>query len=241
MRWTRLLQLLLVLVSLSAAAQDKQEPEADFDSLGGNTILLERAKALEPEKNITIVQARTVERRHRIELAPEFSGTFGGDPYMRTKTVGLNVNYHFTPRFSVGLKYNYAFNSLTPEGEALVDKAYQDFLADPENPSSPYPEMDYVRDEAMALMSWYPIYGKLNLLDKSVVHFDVYALGGGGQVRLRSGPATTYTAGGGIGFWVNRNFSTRLEMRYQNYTAKYLDGEKDLDLTIGSVQMGWLL
>jgi outer membrane beta-barrel protein len=237
MRWT----LLLLLVSLSAAAQDKTLPEADFDSLGGNTILLERAKALEPEKNISIVQARTVSRRHRVEIAPELSSTFGGDSYARTKSLGINLNYHFTPRISVGLKYNYSFNSLTREGEAMVDRAYDDFQADPENPSSPYPEIDYVKDEALALVNWYPIYGKINLFEKSVVHFDVYALGGGGQVRLRSGATSTYTAGGGIGFWISQHFSTRLEMRYQNYTAKYLDGEKPLDLTVGSLQMGWLL
>lgn len=238
MRWT----LLLLFVSITASAQEaKETPEADFDSLGGNTILLEKAKALEPDKNITIVQARTVNRRHRVEIAPEFSGTFGGDAYSQTKSVGLNVHYHFTPRFSVGLKYNYAFNSLTSEGEAMVDRAVADFNADTENPSSPYPEIDYVKDEALALLSWYPIYGKINLFEKSVVHFDVYALGGGGQVRLSSGPTTTYTAGGGIGFWISQHFSTRLEMRYQNYTAKYIDGDKPLDLTVGSLQMGWML
>jgi outer membrane beta-barrel protein len=237
MRWT----LVLLLVSGTVFADAQKEPEADFDSLGGNTILLNRAKALEPEKNVSIVQKRVVDRRHRLEIAPEFAGTFGGDAYSHTKTVGLNLNYHFTPKFSVGLKYNYAFNSLTTEGEAMVDKAYADFVADPENPDSPYPEIDYMKDEALAMLNWYPFYGKLKISDRNVVHFDVYALGGGGQARLLSGPTTTYTAGGGIGFWVTQHFTTRLEMRWQNYTAKYLTGEKDLDLTIGSLQMGWLL
>ena len=238
MRWT----LVLLLVSVTAfAADDKKEPVADFDSLGGNTILLDRAKALEPEKNVSIVQSRVVDRRHRVEIAPEFAGTFGGDPYSRTKTVGLNLNYHFTPKFSVGVKYNYAFNSLTTEGEAMVDKAYADFLANPENPDSPYPEIDYMKDEFLGLLSWYPFYGKLKLTEHNILHFDMYALGGGGQARLLSGPSTTYTAGGGIGFWVTQHLTTRLEMRWQNYTAKYLSGEKNLDLTIGSVQMGWLL
>lgn len=234
----RRLILLSLLVSLSATAQENTEP--DFDSLGGNTILLERAKALEPEKDVRIVQSRTVDRRHRVEIAPEFSGTFGGDSYMKTKAIGLNLNYHFTPRFSVGLKYNYAFNTLTSEGDAMYKQALADYNADTESPSEPYPELDYVKDEALALLNWYPFYGKLNVFD-NVVQFDFYALGGGGQVRLRSGATNTYTAGGGVGFWVTQNFSTRLEMRYQNYTAKYLSGERDMDLTIGSIQMGWIL
>jgi len=238
MRWTLVL---LSVFSIVATAAPKAEPEADFDSLGGNTILLDRAKALEPEKNVSVVQARVVDRRHRVEISPEFAGTFGGDAYSRTKTIGLNLNYHFNPRFSVGLKYNYAFNSLTTEGDSMVNKAYADYLADPENPATPYPEIDYMKDEALALLNWYPFYGKLKLTERSVVHFDVYALGGGGQARLLSGPTTTYTAGGGIGFWLSQHVTARLEMRWQNYTAKYLSGEKDLDLTVGSVQMGWLL
>lgn len=233
------LSLIIFFVSLSAFAQEQKE--ADFDSLGGNTILLEKAKALEPDQNVSIVQVRTVDRRHRVEIAPEFAGTFGGDPYTNTKTIGLNINYHFTPHWSVGLKYNYAFNSLTPEGEAMADRAYDNYIANPESPNSPYPEMNYLKDETFALLNWYPIYGKLNLFDKSVVHFDLYALGGYGQARLRSGTTPTYTAGGGVGFWITPHFSTRLEMRYQNYTAKYPTEEKNLNLAIGSVQMGWLL
>ncbi len=238
MRWSLLLTL-SIWASMPLAMETTSEP--DFDSLGGNTILLERAKALEPEKQISIVQTRTVNRRNRIELAPELASTFGGDSYMRTRTLGINAGYHFNPRLSVSLKYNYAFNNLTDEGEAMVDRARADFEANPENPSSPYPDLDYVRDEAMALVNWYPLYGKLNLLNKAVAQFDLYTLAGAGQVRLRSGTTSTYTAGCGIGFWINRNLSTRFEVRYQNYTAQYLTGEKDMDLTIGSLQMGWML
>lgn len=235
MRWSLLILPALILSSFANAA------EPDFDSLGGNTIMLERAKALEPQKDVRIVQARTVSRRHRVELAPEFSNVFGGETYSHTKSIGMNANYHFTPRFSVGLKYNYAFNTLTREGEAMVDAAQREFQANPANPTVPYPEIDYVKDEILALANWYPIYGKINLFEKSVVHFDVYALGGGGQVRLNSGTTNTYTAGGGIGFWMTQHFTTRLEMRYQNYTAKFVDGSRPMDLTVGSLQMGWLL
>ncbi len=46
MRWT----LLVLLLSTTAFAQNKKEVEPDFDSLGGNSILLDRAKALNPKK-----------------------------------------------------------------------------------------------------------------------------------------------------------------------------------------------
>ncbi len=240
MRYTFLLSLLAL--TFSAFAETPSAPvEPDFDSLGGNTILLERARALEPDKSVSIIQQRTVSRRNRLELAPEFSGTFGGEAYARTKSLGLNLNYHFTPRFSVGVKYNYSFNTLTPEGEALVDQAYADYLANPSNPNKAYPELDWAKSEWIGALTWYPVYGKLNFFDQSVVHFDLYTLAGAGQVSLRSGPTTSYTAGIGSGFWMSQNFTTRIEMRWQRYTAQYFSGPRELDLAIGSLQMGWML
>lgn len=236
---------LILLLSIGqiafAAETTSQDISADFDALGGNKTLLERAKALEPEVEVSIVQERVVPRRNRIEIAPELSGTLGGDVYNRTRSAGLNVNYHFTPQWSVGVKYNHSFNSLTPEGEALMREAYEDFKKNPENPTVAYPEINYPKSESLALVNWYPIYGKMNLLDQGILHFDLYMLAGLGQVSLASGSASTYTGGGGIGFWFTKHFSSRLEMRYQNYKAQYLTGEKNMDVTVASVQMGWML
>ncbi len=215
--------------------------ETDFDSLGGNKIFFEKAKDLQPEKTVTIVQNRTVEMKNRFEIAPEFSGVFGGDTYSRTKSLGLNVHYHLNYNWSVGAKYNYAFNSLTPEGEALMDKAIADYNENPQNPSAAYPELNYVKSEAMALLNWYPVYGKFNMMDVSVVHFDFYLVGGYGQIQLAKSTSPTYTAGTGLGFWMTNNFSTRLEMHYQNYTSEYLGASQKMDTAVASVQMGWLL
>ncbi len=233
----------IFLVAPSSLAQEGKasELEADFDSLGGNKVILERARALEPEKEVSIVQPRSVNRRRRTEITTEFSGSFGGETYSKSRSLGLNANYHFTPKFSLGLKYNYTFNTLTAEGQALVDQAEADFRANPEDPTKSFPELDYAKDEFLALAAWYPLYGKINWFERGVVHFDLFALGGGGQVRLKSGATTTYTAGGGIGFWFTQHLTARLEMRYQTYTAKYFTGNQRLDLAVGSVQMGWLL
>lgn len=230
--------LLLLSSAISFAAG---EVESDFDSLGGNKPLLDRAKALEPESNVSIVQNRTVNLRSRWEVAPEYSGTFGGDTYNRTQSVGLNAYYHITPRWAVGLKYNTHFNQLTSEGEAMARQAGEEYVANPETAKAYFPEVDYPKSETMAMLNWAPFYGKINMLDLAVAHFDVYAIAGYGQLELKSGNTTAYTGGGGIGFWFSKNFSTRIEMRYQKYSAKYATGEKDMNLAIAGLQMGWLL
>lgn len=231
----------LVLMMVMIPALSFAAAEDDYDGLGGNKILLERAKALNPDENVSIVQSRTVSLRNRFEIAPEYSGTFGGDTYTRTQTFGLNVHYHINPQWSIGAKYGMSFNRLTPEGQAMMDRAMDDYNSNPKNPTSQIPDIDYPKSETMAMVTWAPIYGKLNFFDAKVVQFDTYLLAGMGQVALKSGNASSTTAGLGIGFWLSPKLSTRVEMRYQGYEAQYLTRSQKLDLAVASVQMGWLL
>ncbi|MEM7646476.1 MAG: hypothetical protein AAF203_06180 [Pseudomonadota bacterium] len=51
----------------------------DFDSLGGNDVLINRAKVLQPDKNVKVVQNRTVDRRWRNEFSAGYSNVMGGE------------------------------------------------------------------------------------------------------------------------------------------------------------------
>jgi outer membrane immunogenic protein len=206
----------------------------DFDSLGGNDVLLEKAQALNPEAQIRVVQDRIVSRRMRVEFSPEYSNVLGGDAYNKTQNLGFNMHWHITPRWSLGAKYNYSVNQLRPEGEFLIQDTSVTGKAF-------IPQIDFPKSQAMALVNWYPIYGKMNLYDLGVAHFDVYALIGAGQIELKSGSTPTYTAGGGIGFWVSQHLTTRLELRWQGYEASRYTGTTKMDLTVAGVQFGFML
>lgn len=230
---TGLLTIVIALAAGVTAVADDGILE-DFDSLGGNDVLLERARSLNPTSTVSIVQDRIVDRRLRFEISPELGRTLGGDSYQTTHRFGGNLNFHITPKWSVGAKYTYFTNSLSPEGENLINDTTL-------FGSGFVPEIDYAKQEYLGLINFYPIYGKLNMFDLGIVHFDVYMIGGAGQVILKSGPATTWTAGGGIGFWISQHLTTRFELRYQTYTTKRTSGETALDLTNASVQFGYLL
>ncbi len=232
----------VLLVSTLSLNVSAQTVETEFDSLGGNQIILDKARELNPDTKVEVVQDRIVPRKNRFEFAPEFSGTMGGDDtYTKSQSVGMNINYHINHRWSIGAKYNHTFNKLTAEGDAMVDAAVADRLANPRNPTKPLPDIDHQKSESLVVLNWYPIYGKMNLFEKSIAQFDVYGLLGAGQVELKSGTKPTYTVGGGIGFWMSPQISTRMELRYQKYNVEYITGPKNLDLAIASVQVGWLL
>lgn len=232
----------LVLISGLIAINAFAQVEAEFDNLGGNQIILDKAKELNPDTNIEVVQDRMVNRRKRFEISTEYSGSMGGDDtYTRTQSAGLNVNFHLNNRWALGVKYNYSFNKLTAEGDAMVDAAYADYLANPYSPDQKFPEINYQKSETLALLNWYPVYGKMNLFESKIVQFDVYGLLGAGQVELKTGFTPTYTAGGGMGFWLTPKVTARVELRYQKYTVDYSTGPKSLDIAIASAQVGWLL
>lgn len=232
---------LLFATTVGAVESKDSQVDKDFDALGGNRPILEKAAAINPQVSTTIVQNRMVDRNRRMEFSGELTNTVGGNPYNWTQGMALNAHYHWTPRWSVGAKYEYNFNNLTPEGQAAYDRALKDYAENPMNPRVPVPVIDFPKSQAMALIGWYPIYGKMNLIDKMVAHFDAYLLGGAGQIELNSGSTSTWTAGAGLGVWWTPHLASRFEARYQTYNAKSLVQEQKLDVVVGSVQMGWML
>lgn len=218
----------------------QQKIEQEFDGLGGNGILLEKARALNPEVHTTVVQNRIVDRTNRIEVAGSYDNSFGGDTYVRTGTFSLNGQYHFNNRWSAGAKLGQSFNKLTSEGADLVARATADFNKNPQNSTAPVPDIDYPTGVTMGYVNYYPLYGKISWLGQGISHFDVYGQLGYGNMTLKSGGTAATSAGLGIGVWGNENITTRFEMAYMNYTAKYYSGPIKLGVTSASVQVGWL-
>lgn len=236
MRKSSLLSLVVTVIFISSSAWAGLNDEAA--NLGGNKDLIRRAKGLDPKNRVQVVQNRTVDRSLRLEFGLNYGMVTGGDPYLETNNLGANIDFHITPKWSVGARYYNSSNTLTGEGERVYRNAQA------ARASGTYAETranDYATDTYLGVINWYPMYGKLNLFDMGIAQFDIYLLAGGGQVKLSSGPAPTYTAGGGIGLWMSQHFSTRFEVRYQTYEDQIYSGSRHQDLTIFSATLGFLL
>lgn len=232
--------LLIMLVALTGLNSWGRDLTNDMDALGGNKELINRAKAIDPKNRIRIVQNRAVDRNMRLELGINYGINEGGDPYVDTNNLGASLDFHLTPRWSVGARYYNSSNSLSSEGKRVMAEA--DAARASNNNDKQRPGIDYVSDTWLGVINWYPMYGKLNFLDVGVSQFDMYVLAGGGQVSLSTGTAPTYTAGGGLGVWINQHFSTRLEARYQGYQDSGRGADKrDINLTVLSASIGFLL
>ena len=201
----------------------------DFDSLGGNDVLIDRAKKLQPNKNVTVVQNRTVDRYLRNEFSIGYNNIVGGDAYLQTQMLNANYHLHINPRWAVGLSYFSAFNKLSSEGEFLVDA--DGLIPDVDAPDSGY---ELVGNFA-------PIYGKVNMFDLGVIQFDVYALVSYGRIKLQSGDSDTYSLGAGLGLWISQHLSSRFEIRQRAYTAQRFGGTQDMSTTSVGFTFGYIL
>ncbi|NUN05638.1 MAG: outer membrane beta-barrel domain-containing protein [Bdellovibrio sp.] len=210
----------------------------DIDSLGGNQELLEMAEKIKSTSRARIVQERIVERRNTLEFGLSYGSAFGGDSYIKTQALGAQVDYHITPRWSLGARYYDFGNSLTAEGQRIYDDAKATYAAGGRALSV---DMDFPLNSAIAVVNWYPIYGKTSFLDMGVTQFDLYLLAGGGNITLTSGNTSVMTAGLGVGIWASSHISARAEVRYQKYQDQLITGSRNLDVVTGSLGLGWIL
>lgn len=249
MKHSKLFLSLVFLLSLSQTAWSAGKARAnhntdvnvseDVDTLGGNEDLMKMAQSLKSETRTRIVQDRIVDRHNRFEFGLSYGGILGGDSYMQTQSLGLAADFHFTPRWSVGVHYYDFTNSLTPEGKRVFDQ-YRASVAAGGAPASAV-DVDYPLNATMATINWYPIYGKTSFLDMGITQFDLYLLGGAGRIQLSSGSSAIYNAGIGIGAWLSQHISLRGEVKYQAYQDHPITGSRNLNTVAATIGLGWIL
>lgn len=210
------LSIALLVPTLSLAQGGKKDLKGEFSTLGDNRDVVERVKNMDTHQKVRVVQNRLVDRNHRIELAGNYAFNGGGDSYVKTQNVGALLEYHINPRWSLGVQYQKSYNTLTPEGENRLEAALVDQTAN-KGSTMKYPAVDYPLETQLATISYYPIYGKMNLFDTGIAQFDVYVQLGYGKMNLFSGTSDVTSIGLGSGVWLTQRITTRIEGRYQQY------------------------
>ncbi len=237
--------LLLTITEKSFGAQARNQKNSqinvssDVDTLGGNEDLLKMAQSLRSQTKTRIVQDRIVDRRNKLEFALSYGGFVGGDSYIKTQSMGIAANYHITPRWSLGVQYADLTSSLTPEGKRMYD-IYRESINNGGTPAYVV-DVDLPLSSTMAVINWYPIYGKTSFLDLGITQFDMYLIAGAGQITLSSGETPILSAGLGVGAWLSKHLSLRAEIKYQTYQDKPITGSRTLNTGMFNVGMGWIL
>jgi len=210
----------------------------DANSLGGNQDLMTKVRAINPDNRVRIVQKRTVDRHWRLEVDFNYGAYMGGDPYLKSDSIGGQMELHINPHWSVGARYASISNTLSSEGERVFKQA-ESLRAQGINSGTV--AVDPASSTLLGTISLYPLYGKLNFFNRSIAQFDLYVLGGAGTTQLSSGTSPTFTAGGGLGVWMSQHISGRLEARWQGHKDEVSGESRDINQTILSASFGFLL
>jgi outer membrane beta-barrel protein len=234
-----LIALTLTACVANVAKAERIDLKKDLDTLGGNEAIVERARMMSPDQKVRVVQNRLVDRHMRLELGANYGLVAGGDSYINTQNLGANLDFHINPHWSVGGRFSKSFNSLTSQGQQVFDYASQQQSSG--NLNYRVPAIDYPLQTLLGVVSWYPIYGKLNLFDAAVVHFDLYTLAGYGEKWLQSGQTNALTAGGGVGIWLSQYVAMRLEGRWENYSDQVYTGARNENTGVFTTSLGILL
>jgi outer membrane beta-barrel protein len=172
--------------------------------------LKEKYWAKGEETELRVVQNRAYTRSGKLELGL-FLGTVSGDPFLDIKAYGGEVGYHFSESIGVNLLY-WKYGASTSSSLATL-QAQTGVTANTNEPRS------YFGGE----FTYSPIYGKLSLLGKAIIHYDLFLIGGLGRISTETGSSMTPTLGVGQQIYLTKALALRLDYRWQRFSEQARD------------------
>jgi outer membrane beta-barrel protein len=213
MKNTFIILALTTLAAQAAQAADKKKTEvpaapAPSEPAGAERVNVDTIKekywARGDENEMGVVQNRLYSKERKIETSFGL-GLSESDPFLSVKTARLTLGYHFSEYLSahlVGMRY------WSTGSTALT------FL---ENKGGKYninPLYNYYGLDVKAAL----IYGKLSVVGKAIIHYDLHIAGGAGFTAGESGKDFTPSIGIGQQFYLAKRTSVFFDYRLKRFT-----------------------
>lgn len=208
----------VVVTSAYAADQSKQSSndssQAQNQDSGAERVNVENIKekywARGDETELGVVQNRAYSKANKWEV-----GVYGGavltDPFLDVKNAGFSLGYHFSEYFEVRANMWKDFAS----GSTALG-TFQSTLGGETNYNKP---KAYYGGEAVGSL----LYGKLSVLGKSIIYFDLHLLGGLGATNTQNGTYVTPHVGVGQQVYVSKSTSISLDYRLMYYHEQIVE------------------
>lgn len=203
----------------NAVAAEKQKSSTDdsapsADSSGAERVNVENIKekywARGDETELGVVQNRAYSKDRKWEV-----GVYGGavltDPFLNVANLGVTFGYHFSEYFSVRANLWKDFAS----GSTALS-TFQSTVQATTNYNKP---KAYYGGEAVGSL----LYGKLSVLGKSIIYFDLHVLGGLGLTNTENGTYFTPHVGVGQQVYLSKSVSVSLDYRLMYYHEEIIE------------------
>ncbi|MEM6531892.1 MAG: outer membrane beta-barrel domain-containing protein [Myxococcota bacterium] len=159
---------------------------------------------------IKAVPRKAVLKKGRLELAP-FASLSMNDPYYQHLAAGGSVVYYPHDSFGFGIGIDYLYANVETGNVDAVRQGLTSVPAQFEQPQL-FGHFD---------LYWVPIYGKVSLFDRNILHFEFYGTGGLGVASTLDDDGLQPAANFGIGqrMFLSDWLAFRIEGRNHVYVA----------------------
>lgn len=215
--WLLLLSLVLVASSATLGTSLARADELVADSTGTTNrsdrvdvkALREKYWAKGDQSELRVVRNRTYTKANKLELGG-YLGFTSTNPFLSVKNAGLSLGYHFNEY--LGIQADFWKYIVTASSAATTFQNQTAAEGVPHVADSNDPEYFYGAE-----LLYSPLYGKLSLLGKAIIYFDLHLLGGVGETATESGSYVTPVVGIGQQIWMTKQVSLRLDYRVTYY------------------------
>jgi outer membrane beta-barrel protein len=172
------------------------------------------------ESQLGVVQNRLYSKAHKFHLGLMF-GKAMNDPFLSTTLVGGNAGYSFNEFWALSL-IGWSYN-------ANASNALKVLRGGGKEANTIEPEW-YGGAEATGSF----LYGKLSLLGRKIVYYDMHFSVGSGVASTENDDSTyAFSAGIGQRFYITQWLSLKMDYRFQTYNATEV--EKEITAKLGRV------
>lgn len=198
---------LLVLLLTTATARAAEPPAAPATQ-NPDVVDVEKIKskywAKGDEAELGVVQNRLYSNAKHIELQG-YGGIVASDPFLSVKNAGAALGYHLNNHFALHATYWRSF-----AGPSAALKTFESELKSTTNTNEPKGFFGLQASGGF-------MYGKLSLLGKSIIYFDLFLRGGVGETVTETGNWITPFLGLGQQIHLSKVISLLLDYKYMRY------------------------
>lgn len=185
---------------------------------------------LVPFEDLAVIQRKFLPKTERFELSA--SGIFSlNNAFFSNFGGAFRAGYYFSEKWGFELRYDVVSSSEKDVTDSLKNRSVKT--------SSLVTPKSYVGGS----VKWSPIYGKMALLQETIVPFDTYFSLGAGQVSTEGDSAIAYQIGAGQTFAISKSLAFRWDLSVNAYSvdvvinettnAKSTQNQNDLFLGLG--------
>jgi outer membrane beta-barrel protein len=210
--------------SLSWGADKQPAAAATTDATPSDTTNAERVNtdaikekywARGDESEIGVVQNRLYSKANKVEFQV-LGGLINSDPFVSTYSLGGRLGYHLNEYFSV---HALAWKSWASPSSTQTNLE----ATKPDNEIGTALNTDYAKSYYGGEFQASLLYGKLSLVGKSIIYYDLHFLAGLGVTGTESGNNFTEHVGIGQQFFLSKRTSIIVDYRIMHYKDTLLD------------------